>query len=171
MNKILCILVLCLLNKNTLCEDSNSFDDDDDYINNANININLYKTYNNCITNNNSLYNLKTSFEFECECISKDRCLNNLLNSSKFNTLNLKYNNTNIYLNKLNFTKQCQKYENYYIFHDIEIYTFCGTYIVIYVFLILLFIISVISFINHKYGTKKKYTKINEVPPNYDAVN
>ena len=101
MNKIFCILILCLLNKNTLGDDYNSFDDDD-YINNANININLFNTYNDCVNNNNSLYNVKTSFEFICECISKKKCFNNLLNTSKFNQLYFGYNNTNIYLNKLN---------------------------------------------------------------------
>ena len=170
MNKIFCILILCLLNKNTLGDDYNSFDDDD-YINNANININLFNTYNDCVNNNNSLYNVKTSFEFICECISKKKCFNNLLNTSKFNQLYFGYNNTNIYLNKLNYTLQCQKYKNYYIFHDIEIYTFCSSYVVLYVFLILLIIISVISFINYK-CKKKRYIKINNnITRKYDAIN
>ena len=172
MNKILYLLFIGLLNKNTLGDDFNYFNDD--YIDNTNIHINVYNTYNDCITNNNSIYNSKTSFEFICECISETKCLKNLLNSSKFSKLYFEYNNSNIYLHKLNYTDQCQKYDKYYIFHDIEIYTFCATLIVLYVFLILLFIISVISFINYKCNKiSHKYESINnnKIPPKYDAIN
>ena len=165
--------MLCVLNKNTLGEDSNYFDDDDDdYIDNANIHINVFNTYNDCIINNNSVYNTKTSFEFVCECISEEKCLNNLLNSSKFNKLYFEYNNTIIYLDKLNYTNQCLKYEKYYIYHDIEIYTFCSTLTIVYVFIILLLLISIISFINYKYKKKNNsFIKINNIPPKYDSIN
>lgn len=169
---MLYILILFLLNKNTLGEDSNSFDDDD-YIDNANIHINIFNTYDDCIDNNNSIYKAKTSFEFECECISDIKCLNNLLNSSKFNKLYFKYNNLTIYLNKLNYTNQCQKYENYYIYHDIEIYNFCSTLIIFYVFIILLVLVSIICFINYKYKNTLvvKINNNNNTPPRYESIN
>ena len=62
MNKVLYLLFLGLLNKNVLCDDYNYFNDD--YIDNTNIHINVFNTYNDCITNNKSLYNIKLSFEF-----------------------------------------------------------------------------------------------------------
>jgi hypothetical protein len=168
MTKILWFLCVCLLYSNSIADD---FPADDDYIDNTNINIYLFNTSNDCITNNNTLYNYKTTFEYICDCISQSKCFNNLLNSSTFNKLYFGYNNTNIYLNKLNYTKQCQKYEKYYIFHDIEIYTFCTSLTIFYVFIVLLLIVGSISFIIYKFGSSQ-YTKINnEVPPNYDAIN
>jgi hypothetical protein len=168
MNRILWLLCLALLYRNSNADD---FPTDDDYIDNTNINIYLFNTSKDCITNNNTLYNYKTTFEYICECISQSKCFNNLLNSSKFNKLNFKYNDSIIYLNKLNFTKQCQKYEQYYIFHDIEIYTFCTSLTIFYVFIVLLLLVCSISFINYKFGSSQ-YTKINnKVPPDYDAIN
>ena len=167
MTKILYLLFIGLLNTNVLCDDSNYFNDD--YIDNTNIHINVYNTYNDCITNNNSLYNSKISFEFICECISETKCFNNLLNSSKFNKLYFEYN-SNIYLHKLNYTDQCQKYENYYIFHNIEIYTFCSTIAIVYVFIILLILICIISFINYKYQNNSFIKINNNVPPKYDYI-
>jgi len=161
--------MLCLLNKNTLGEDSNSFDDD--YIDNANIDINVFDTYNDCIINNNSLYNEKKSFEFECECISDIKCLNNLLNSSRLNELYFEFNNTIFYLDKLNYTDQCQKYQKYYILQDIEIYTFCSTLTIVYVFIVLFILICSISFINYKYRKKRYIKNNNNAPPKYEAIN
>jgi hypothetical protein len=164
MNKILGLLCLGLLY-------SSAEDDllDDDYIDNTNINIQLFNTSNDCIDNNNVIYNYKTNFEYGCDCISHDKCLNNLVKSSKFNKLYLEFNKTIIYLDELNFTKQCQKYQNYYILHHIEIYTFCSSLTILYVFIVLLLLISSISFINYKFGSSHD-TK-DEAPPKYGAIN
>jgi hypothetical protein len=171
MNKILWFLCVCLLYSNSIADDFPVDDDIDDDAYNTNININLFNTFNDCITNNNVIYNYKTNFEYECNCIKHDKCFNSLLNSSTFNKLYIKYNNSTIYLNKLNYTEQCQKYKNYYIYHIIDIYTFCSTYIILYVFLILLLIVGSITFSNYR-CRNKRYTKINnEVPPDYDAIN
>jgi hypothetical protein len=174
MNKFLCFLYLCLLYSNSIAGDLPINDDDD--IDSSIIHIDLYETYNDCIDNNNVLYNYKNNFNFRCNCTTRNKCFNSFMNSSIFNTLFIEYNNSKIYLNKLNYTGQCQKYKNYYIYYVIDIYTFCSTYLILFVFLILLLIVGILSFSNYK-CRKKRYTKINgdngynEVPPNYDAIN
>ena len=71
----------------------------------------------------------------------------------------------------LNIGVKLSKNIEHYIFHDIEIYTYCSTLVVLYVFIVLLLLVSSISFINYKYR-KKRYIKINNnVPPDYDAIN
>ena len=177
MKKILCVLGLFLLYSNAIAGNLDINDDyNDDDIDSSIIHIDLYETHNDCIENINVVYNYKNNFDFMCSCTTRNNCFNSFMNSSIFNKLFIEYDNSTIYLNKFNYTGQCNKYNNYYIHYVIDIYTFCSTYLILYVFIILLVLVCIISFINYKIR-KKRYTKINgdngynDIPPNYNTIN
>ena len=171
MNKILKFICLTMLYSNiVLGDDIPYWDYDDDYIENSMINIELYKTKENCINRYDIIYKSRYNFEVKCECIKSDNCYNKLFNSSKFNSLYLSYNNSKIYLNKLNYTNQCYNYKDYYFYNSINLYTFCSSFTILYVFLVTAVILSIIGIVNCKIKSKK-YKVLDETPPNYNAIN
>ena len=165
-------ICLTMLYSNIVVGDDISYwdDDDDDYIDNSMINIELYKTKENCSNRYDMIHNYNYNFEVKCECIKSDNCYNKLFNSSKFNSLYLSYNKSKIYLNKLNYTKQCYNYKDYYFYNSINLYTFCSSFTILYVFLVTAVILSIIGIVNCKIKSKK-YKVLDETPPRYDSIN
>lgn len=141
------------------------------------INVRLYETYSDCISQTNVLYKYKQSLNIKCTCVPSTDCYNKLTESSKFKTYFFNYNNASIYFDALNFKDTCYRFTmlsktspDIYIYNDMTFYQYCGVFIVCSSFIIICIIISIISinyFINKK---KKKGNLLVNIPPPYQAT-
>ena len=158
-------------------ENDDTFDDDDNLQNNnAMINVRLYKNNSECSNQLNSLYYYHKNFNIECDCFKINSCFDSLINSNRLNDFSFKYNNYSYNLNELNFSKQCYFKNGLYIYNELNIFQYCGSRIILFIFCML--VISTCIFVNIHYlitrPKKKKYrynSVENESPPDYNTLN
>ena len=154
-----------------------TFGDDDDFPdNNAMINVRLYKNYTDCVNQLNSLYYYHKNFFINCDCFKINSCFDKLKDSNKLDDYSFYYNNYSYNLNELNFTNQCYKFRDVYIYNELNIYEYCGSRIFLFCFIMIIIVsccIANFNYFTHKRNKRNKRMKLNNSSslPDYQSIN
>ena len=176
MNKVyLHGLIFGIFTLSSIISISNAYDfddDDDDFINNnAMINVRLYKNHTDCVNQQNSLYYYHKNFFINCDCFKISNCLYTLKDSKKLEDYSFDYNNYSYNLDNLNFTNQCYKFRDIYIYNELNIFEYCGGRIFIFSFIMIIVFVCCIANFNYFFQKRNKKRHKITSPPDYQSMN
>lgn len=144
--------------------------DDDDYQNY--LEFTGYNSMKDCLNKNNTIINNTYTTSLECGCFNKQKCINEIVESSDFKDIQINFNNSLIYIDKLKDKYLCNNYNKLYYQYKLEYEQICPINLIAILFTLIISLCIMLCIIEicieqQKIKKNRQMIKAQNIPPPY----